>query len=355
MRIFQKEAVTLAQSGYEVHLVAPSAKDQSVQGVQVHAVPRNNGRRRRMTRTALDVYRRGRSLGADVYHFHDPELIPFGFWLKLQGRRVIYDAHEDLPKDIQDKAWIKPWLRWPVASIAGGVEWFVARFLDRVVAATPSISRRFPKRKTSVVQNFPEKDSLWSSEAVNYQLRAPLVAYVGGIADIRGAREMVEAIGMVPDQLGVRLGIAGEWESDELLNEVGTLPGWSRVERLGTLSRAGVRDLLAKSRIGILLYHPLANHIEAQPTKLYEYMSAEIPIVASNFPLWKKIVEDAGCGLTVDPMDCEAVAAAIQWLLEHPGEAAEMGRRGREAVLKHYNWEQQADVLRSTYRELLKG
>src|SRR5215510_360102 len=132
MRIFQKEAITLAETGYEVHLVVPSREDGVVQGVRIHGVAPDNGRRSRMTRTALDVYRRGKSLGADIYHFHDPELIPFGVLLKLRGRRVIYDAHEDLPRDIQDKPWISPWLRRPVALMAGGFERLAARLLDRV-------------------------------------------------------------------------------------------------------------------------------------------------------------------------------------------------------------------------------
>ena len=352
-RVFHREAISLAGMGYEVHLVAPGKENDVVHGVHLHAISQRNGRGSRMTQTALAAYRLGLGLGADVYHFHDPELIPFGILLKLRGKRVIYDAHEDLPKDILDKPWIAPWLRRPVALAAGAIEKLAARLLDRVVAATPAIARRFPKRRTSVVQNFPISNLLWSPNTP-YSQRSPRVVYAGGIVGVQGAREMVMAIGMLPAQPQPELALAGPWETPELKVKVSSLPGWSRVHDLGVLSQEGVRDLLGKSRVGLLIYYPIANSIEAQPRKLYEYMSAAIPVVTSNFPLWKEIVEGSGCGLTVDPLDPKAIAEAIEYLLEHPGEAEEMGRRGRDAVLRHYNWQEQAKVLGAVYEELLK-
>ena len=353
-RIFHREAVSLTEMGYEVHLVAPTIQDEVVKGVHVHAVQPGNGRRSRMTRTALDVYRCGLKLGADVYHFHDPELIPFGILLKLRGKRVIYDVHEDVPKDILVKTWIASWLRKPVALTAGVVEQLAARFLDRVVTATSTVAQRFPRQKTAVVQNFPPSDSLWDPNAVPYPQRTSVVAYVGGIAEIRGAREMVMAISMVPDHLQARLALAGPWDSPELATELSALPGSSRTDYHGVLSREKVRDLLAGSRIGLVVLHPTSAYLEAQPTKLYEYMSAGIPVVASNYPLLKQIVEACGCGLAVDPLNPAAIAEAVRWLLEHQQEAEEMGRRGRQAVLQRYNWEQEAVVLKNVYHELLK-
>lgn len=353
-RIFHREAVSLTEMGYEVHLVAPTIQDEVVKGVHVHAVQPGNGRRSRMTRTALDVYRCGLKLGADVYHFHDPELIPFGILLKLRGKRVIYDVHEDLPKDIMDKPWIASWLRKPVAFTAGTIEQLAARLLDRVVTATSTVARRFPRQKTAVVQNFPPCDSLWSTNAVPYPERQPLAVYVGGIANIRGAREMVLAMNGLPAHLPARLALAGRWDPPELASELNNLPGWSHTDYLGILSREGVRDLLARCRIGLVVLHPISVFLEAQPTKLYEYMSAGIPVVASNYPLLREIVEGYGCGLTVDPLDPAAIAWTIQWLLEHPQEAEEMGKRGRQAVLQRYNWEQQAAVLKTLYQELLR-
>lgn len=354
-RIFHREAISLAELGYEVHLVAPAGEDSIVKGVHLHAIKPGNGRRSRMTQIARQVYRVGLGLAADVYHFHDPELIPFGILLKLRGKRVIYDVHEDVPKDILVKTWIPPWLRKPVAFSAGMAEQLAGRFLDRVVTATATVARRFPKPKTAVVQNFPVSDSLWSPDALPYGKRSALAAYVGELTQIRGIREMVIAIDKVSPPLQARLAIAGRWDPPEMAGELGALPGWKLTSYMGILSREGVRDLLAQCRIGLVVLHPTAAYVEAQPTKLYEYMSASVPVVASNFPLWREVVESCGCGLTVDPLHPAAIAQAIQWLLQHPREAEEMGRRGRQAVLERYNWEHEAAVLKSVYEGLLRN
>jgi len=110
---------------------------------------------------------------------------------------------------------------------------------------------------------------------------------------------------------------------------------------------------LGSVRVGLVLHHPIPNEIDAQPIKLYEYMSAGLPIIASNFPLLKQIIEDVGCGLTVDPLDIRAVAAAMRWMLENPADAEAMGQRGRQAVLRIYNWDVEAVKLINLYNKIL--
>ena len=87
---------------------------------------------------------------------------------------------------------------------------------------------------------------------------------------------------------------------------------------------------------------------------MFEYMSVGLPVIVSGFPLWRRIVDEAGCGLPVDPLNPQAIADAMVWILDHPAEAEAMGRRGREAVEKYYNWETETDKLAALYKKLLK-
>lgn len=352
-RIFHKQAKTLVKAGYDVTLIAQHSKDEVVDGVKIVTLPRPRNRLTRMFSLAWRAFRLACQHKADIYHFHDPELIPVGLLLKLQGKRVIYDVHEDVPKHILSKEWIPKPLRRLVAGGARLAEGLASWALDGIVSATPPIASRFPSSKTVIVQNFPILNELVVQDPTPYWERPANVVYVGDITLIRGIREMVQAMSLLPDDLDAQLILAGTFSPPSLETEVSALSGWERVKFLGWQDRKSVAQLLGKSRVGLVLFHPEPNHLEAQPNKLFEYMSAGLPVIASDFPLWREIVAGERCGLLVDPLNPKAIAEAIQWILDHPEEAEEMGRRGQKAVPERYNWNTEAAKLISLYRRLL--
>lgn len=355
VRIYEKESRSLVAAGYDVTIVAPHARNEIAGGVTVRAIQPPRSRSNRMTRTIWQVYGEARRVNASVYHFHDPELIPVGLLLKLHGKRVVYDVHEDVPRDILNKEWIVSALRGPVARAAAVLEVAGACLFDAVVAATPTIAQRFPNKKTFAVHNFPHPDGFSDSCTVAYQNRLPLVVYVGGISTHRGGREMVEAMDRLPSSLRARLQLAGAFETDDLHDELSAQSGWERIDFLGWLSYKCVRSVINKCRIGLVILHSTPAFRESLPLKLFEYMSAGIPVVASNFPRWREIVEDSSCGLLVNPLDPQAIAGAIQWLFDHPEEAEEMGRRGAAAVRSKFNWSREEEKLLRLYANLTNG
>src|SRR5262249_30305992 len=144
----------------------------------------------------------------------------------------------------------------------------------------------------------------------------------------------------------------GHFNPSAYIDEVRLMPGWAQTDYAGWLSRQQVASLLAQARLGLLLSHPFPGHEGAQPNKLFEYMSVGLPVVASDFPLWREILNGVGGGLVVNPRDPQAIAGAIRWLLEHPGEAEAMGRRGMQAVRRSFHWDNEADKLLSLYENL---
>ncbi len=353
VRIYVKECQTLAAAGFSVTLIAPGELRLSSGGVRMVAVRRAGGRLGRVTRTALAVYRAAVRRRAHIYHFHDPELIPVGLLLKLSGSRVIYDVHEDLPGEILTKPWIRPALRKPVAAMAAAGEWLAAHAFDGIVTVTPTIAARFPTAKTVIVRNFPMlSEMLPRALQVPYPERSPIVAYVGSLTTIRGAHEMVRAMGVLRPGDSTQLWLAARTEPPELEAALAVHPGWDHVTTTGWLDRAAVADLLGRARVGIVTFLPAPNHLSAYPTKLFEYMAAGLPVVASDFPVWRELVERAGCGLLVDPEDPAAIAAAIDRLLSDPGAAEAMGERGRSAVRDQLNWEKEGEALVALYDRL---
>jgi glycosyltransferase involved in cell wall biosynthesis len=353
-RIFAKECISLARAGYRVALVVPEEGTcrRRVDGVEIIPVRRRAGRRGRMLASTIAVGLTALRRQASIYHFHDPELIPVGLLLRLLGKRVIYDAHEDMPRDILFKNWIPPRLRRLASLVTEAVEWFTGRTLSGVVAATPVIARRFPPRRTALVQNFA-KLSEFPVTKERPRTASHAIAYVGSVSVERCAIEMVEAIARIERFPNSRLLLAGYIESDELAARLAAMAGWSRVDYRGFQPRPGIVRILEEAVAGLAIFYPVQSYVESQPVKMFEYMAAGLPVIAADFPRFREIVEGSRCGICVPPRDPGAIATAIEWIFDHPEEAREMGRRGRNLVLDIFNWEGQERSLLQLYRHIL--
>jgi glycosyltransferase involved in cell wall biosynthesis len=356
-RIFRKECRSLARAGYHVTIVGPNPSDHVSDRVQIKSVRQDQARITRMTRTVWRVYQAARQQAADVYHFHDPELIPAALLLRARGKQVIYDIHEDMPKDIMSKHYLPVWSRRMIAWLADRIESATCGHFSALVAVTPSIAERFRSRNgnTIVVHNYPFLEELLaeSHASAPWSARKQSIAYVGGITAQRAIREMVHAMALLPASLPVTLELAGnEIPEDAHPQELYRHKGWERIQYHGVLDQLSTFRLLHTVRAGLVLFHPEPNHCEAMPQKIFEYMGAGLPVIASDFPLWRRLLGDTGCGVLVTAQDPAAIARAIEHLLTHPVEAEEMGKRGRALVLEQYNWDSQADKLLKLYSGL---
>jgi glycosyltransferase involved in cell wall biosynthesis len=330
IRIFHKECVSLATAGFEVFLVASNGENIHHKGVNLFSTnSKKRGRLGRMIFTAREVYLKAKSVNADVYHFHDPELLRFAKRLKRKGKIVFYDVHEDLPRQLmgKDYLWFKSLFSWLI-------EWYenyVARHVDHIIAATPYIAKRFKKVNVNTIDinNFPLNSEIDVLEE-NIEKDPNSICFIGGISRIRGIYELVEAL----YSTRIQLELAGEIPVD-LLKELEQSEGWKNVRSLGYLNREDCLTLKGKVVAGVVTFLPLPNHVNAQPNKIFEYMASGIPVIASNFPLWKKIIEENECGICVDPTDPRDIQRGIRFLLDNPNRAMEMGRNGKKWCLRN--------------------
>ncbi len=350
-RIALKECASLASAGYDTHLVitatALDVAKAAASGVTVHPLPQASGRFSRMLSHTWRCYRTAAGVRAAVYHFHDPELIPYGVLFKLRGRHVVYDAHEDYPRDILDKYWLPKWIRKPVAGAMSALEYVGARWFFGVVAATPVIAQRFRRITSSTVNinNYPRPAELAPPEMSHG--RKPQVCYVGNITRLRGLRAIIDALPLVPE---VTFVLCGQFSEPGFEAELRAQPGWRQVRFLGKVDREQARQVMAESIAGMVTFLPVRSHLDAQPNKLFEYMSAELPVIASDFPLWREIVVGTGAGVCIDPHSPQVIAAAIRMLRDDPDRADGMGHAGRRAVLSTYNWPSEAAKLVQFYQ-----
>lgn len=353
-RIFIKMCRLLAASGYETHLVVPR-NDIAIpcvsDGVVVHRVQKPRSRLKRIFQTTKDVFTAAGTLGGDVYHFHDPEGLSHAVkWQYKLNRPFIYDAHEDYRIDILDKPWLPKSLRGSCAWWFGGIEDRATAKLAGVIAATPAIARRFDHAQAlSLIQNYPLSDELFG---VNYTAsKSNRFVFVGAMSPVRGIDQLVSAMDLVNN--AAHLDLAGIFSPKNYKESMIAMPGWEKVTEHGMLDRQSVKELLGRAIAGVVTYLPIASHIEAQPNKLFEYMSAGLPVIASDFPLWRKFIETEACGLVVDPTRPEKIAEAMDYLIEHPQEAREMGERGRKAIENKFNWESEYAKLTAFYETVI--
>ena len=354
-RILYKECATLAAAGFDVFLVAPHEHDEMVEGVQIKAVPRLKGRLRRMLLTAGAVYRQAKRLNADIYHVHDPELLPFAQLLRrFSNAQVIFDMHESLPKQLLTKSWLPARFRPLVSLLYRSIERKLLAGVH-VVFAEDSYRDDYPWLTGIVIHNFPQAEHLLGIERPRAQ--NPTVGYLGGVAAGRGSEITLEALRILRESgLDVQfecIGPATQVHQAHLTSFCHQV-GLTNVHYRGYLPPREAIQLIAACHVGLAVLQPNPNYIDSYPTKLFEYMALGLPVITSDFPLYRSIVEPDQCGLCVNPSCPQGLADALRYLITHPVEAKAMGQRGKEAVRKYYNWEMDSQELLRLYRRLVR-
>ena len=353
IRIFRKECVSLANAGYGVDLVerGESYEKNGVHIVGVGDIPAD--RRRRMTEGAKKVYEAAKQVDADVYHLHDPELLPYGLKLKKAGKKVIFDSHEFYSLQIREKHYIPKPLRNMIASLYEAFETRALRRIDAVVYPCTVQGRDlFANRAKRAVKienySMPVDPEILPNGPANTRA----VIHAGGLTAARGITTLAHAV----SKTDAKLILCGPFSSPEYQQEILASCPSGQIEYMGTLNREDLFRQYGRSAIGICTLHAVGQYalVDNMSTKMYEYMQCGLPMIISNFPYWKHWNNHYHFGICVDPENEDEIADAIRYLLDHPDEARQMGENGRRAVKEKFNWSVEEKKLLALYEEVLK-
>ena len=359
-RILWRECCSLRAHGYDVTLVVNDAQENEIleNGVRILStgfVPQ--GRRQRMTAGVSKVYELGIAQGADIYHLHDPELLQIALRLKRRGKKVIFDSHEFYGEQIKSREYIPKIARSFIAKSYHIYETYVCERLDGVIVpAFYDGNETFSGRAKRIahVNNCPRWAEYGATIIPTYAERKG-ICYSGGLSENRGITNLVDA----GKRVGVKILLAGRFSSTVYEKQILDGASTDEVEYIGYVNgREEVFSFYARCAIGVglLIDDGQYGKMEGLPTKVYEYMAAEMPVLISDFPYNRKIIEKHRFGLVANPTDVEDIAAKITWLLEHPEEAEEMGKNGKRLLEAEFTWERAAEPeLLRLYREIEQG
>lgn len=357
IRIFVKEASSLAKSNlYDVsYIVADGLQDEIAEGVYIQSIPKFKRRLVRMLKGSLKILLKAKSLKANIYHIHDPELFWLVGLLKSSNTKVILDLHEDLPMQILSKPYLGKNTQRILSTLA---EYYERIFLPKasaIVTATPFIEEKIIQSKLNklvvCLSNFPLKNEFITKPAERAVEELNAFCYTGGITSIRGIGELLECVLNTKDADWV-LHLAGPIGDNNIKMKLeDAMTKTNRIKYWGNVDRRTLSEIFNQSLAGFVTFLPVPNHLNAVPNKLFEYMSAGLPVICSNFPSWDHLI-NGSTGLTVDPKDSTAIIERINFLLENREVAKKFGENGIKAIDTQYNWEMESEKLLNLYKKV---
>lgn len=353
-RIFQKECISLKNAGYDVSLVVADGKgDEIFEGIKIYDVGKESNRIKRLLFSSKKVIKKAKELNADLYHYHDPDLLIASRSLTINAH-LVFDSHEDFPALMLQRDYIPNILRKILFKLAKNIETKSAKQISAVVCATDNIRDKFlayGRVNAITIKNYPISNI--NQEPIDHsQIKPAKACYVGGLTPIRGVKEMIIAC----QKAGVGLLLAGPFDSEEYFKQMQELSSWENVEYLGYVPSKEVKErVYDKACLGLVLLHKAPNHTLSIPIKQLEYMASGLPSVSSKEVFFcKEVIEQDSCGIVVDPLNTDQVAEAIKTIINDSSLAKKMSSNAFQAAKEKYNWTSQEKALISLYKNLLK-
>ncbi len=344
---------------------ASESNDKSTRARVIRYLRRNKLRRlvadlqrdipweKRLKKAALQV-------NADVYHANDLDTLDIcGSVAAQNGAKLVYDSHELWLESSRYLIATHPLNKVRLKRIERK---YISR-ADAVIAVTPMRGRRmqemYPSMKNlQIVENAPEKllklpEKGRLRSLINAEPDDIIALYQGVLCPERGLEELLAAAELSENPRLKFVFIGMDTWNGTLQRTAADRGLNNRVFFLPPVSSEELPEITVDADMGFILFrNTCLNHYYSLPNKLYEYMMAGVPIVSSDFPELKRVLGEAGSGITVDPDSPEEIAEAVERLAANPDMRNRMKGNGRKAALDRYNWEPQSEILRDLYRKL---
>lgn len=345
-RIFYKQCISLRSVAETVYLIVADGKgDEVKEGVKIIDLGQYQSFFQRFFITQRKLLNKLKVLKADLYHFHDPELIPVSWWFS-RNRPVIYDAHENLTDQIKHKPGIKhfSFLLRPL------IKWGLFKMLYRfklILCATDEIYQEIGHHKKQIIYNYPKLKPFLDELGTDVQNEFN-ICYIGGLTRARGIDKIIQAISEIA---GVKLVLAGVFSEENYKAYCMSLGGWNKVEHLGWIKHEDAPKILKQCALGMSILEPTPAYIDSIPTKVLEYMSCSIPFLSTELTFCKILVKEHKCGMIVNN-NISSIKKGILFYMKNKDIRIKHGRKGLKAINQNYRWENEEKKLLNSYKDI---
>ena len=353
IRIFVKQCSTLVSKDRFITLVINNASNEFKNGVRIKALKERPSAFKRILFNHPIILKFTILKKFDIIHAHDPELLPLLYFLNLLGKNVVYDMHENFPKQLNSKK-IPKLFKKALGFIWPKVENKILKNIN-VIFAEKSYKKDYSFVKNHVdILNMPLVNQLRKINTNKHKRFT--IGYVGDVSEDRGCIKTLEAIHILQSK-GLNIGFecVGEILNDLERNKIDKLI--SKLENInfyGRLPPSVAWEKISKCHIGMALLMPKSNYIESYPTKLFEYLIMEIPILTSNFPLYKRLIKNNKFGICVNPNDSIEISNAILELYYNKSLYKKIMNNLKTEVKMEYDWKFELEKLVKFYNYILR-
>ena len=349
----------MVKAGFEVTLIAPNTFEQKKEGVNIIPIDLPNSRIKRMLVVTFKMYKLALRQKSKIYHFHDPELMLCGILLRLSGKKIIFDIHENVRLTILDKPYLSKPIRKILYYLYLVYEKIGCLFYNKLVLALSeeTFEQYYTLKESLPLINFPLKIKAVNNKTFNDNIVR--FVYVGVVHEYRGIFEMLELSKLLTDnRVNIHFDIVGTIRPESLKQELCKIIINEKLEDKiilrGFVDATEITSYLQKADFGISLLKPYKRYKEALPTKIFEYMQHGLPVITNDFPLYKEYVEDTETGICVNIDNIKGMVFEIEQLLKNKGQLKKMSENGIKVTQNKYNWLSQETKLIELYNEMLR-
>jgi len=356
-RVFYRECVSLAKK-YDVTYIGIGNFSGERDGVKIIGIHNPETRLKRLFYTTFKVCYLALKQDADIYHFHDAELILFGIILRILGKKVVYDIHENTYEDIMNKPWVPQKTKFILGKSYRFLEWMSSLFMPFIlVIARNEFSKRFVTNKYTVIQNFADVNELKKFRIDDRSKLENNLFYIGTVFDYYyDFGKLIEALYILKQQHKVVhlhcVGYIGHLVERGLEKDENYKKIKDQITFYSHIVHPGGFEISKSCKVGICLKNQPENILVSHERKFFEYMAIGMPMITCDSHIYKEVIDTYKTGKYVNLKNSTALAKTIDDMISNESELVQMSENCIQASEQHFYWESQEKILFELYERI---